>query len=758
MITIFSNPRKTILYCIVFLGSLFCSVQSIAQNNIDIGIFNSSQPGQFEIRLKPNYNVSLYLTNLQFTVKWPIQPNFNLNYNGATAPYSVLAQGQYQSGGYNYWVFVSPGGSLLNMTSGTEYICAAFSFTQPSCVSFEIAADSWTAQNNGDFYIEINGLPKTGTIYSPSISYTNSVSAAGSITGLLNNCQGNQAEYSVLPIQNAQSYFWSYTGSNVNIVGTGDTVNLQFSNLATSGYLTVAGVNSCGQGLASPPLYINVDPVPSITTGINGPSSVCAGSQNIMFSLPNTSQNVNYNWSTPSGFLITSGSNTNSIIVNLTPLAQTGTISVFLSNSCGSSDTIDMLVYANTLPNADAGTDTIIPFASFAILSAANSGISNCSYHWLPENKVVQAFAQNTQTVSLTNSVIYTLLVTDTITSCLSLDTKQVMLSGGPLSISPSISSDTICQYDSVQLFANACCGSGAYSYSWYSPDFINPAFQSNLANPWFTPTGNTSVILVVTDGFNQDTATLEVSVTPAPTAFFSSIDTICQNDSSAVTITFTGNLPYSFLISNNSTSISFTNISQNPLTVFLNQAGSYHILNFSDLNCNGIATGSADVTVTSIPVTPFISVSGIVLSSNYMNGNQWYNANGAISGAVNQQYTPTVNGIYYCNVTIDGCTSQISNSINVTSIGISGVNAIWGITAFPNPAINDLNLRVNSNFSEITIVLTNIFGQNLMNFGPFKDSAPSIKLDIKDLKPGIYFVSILEKGIAVHSLKFIKL
>jgi hypothetical protein len=98
---------------------------------------------------------------------------------------------------------------------------------------------------------------------SPSINpceYSDSVSilifdapnAAGTISGdavVCNETTGNV--YSVGVIANALDYDWSYSGTGATINGNTNSITVDFAQNATSGTLSVAGVNDCGPGAAA---------------------------------------------------------------------------------------------------------------------------------------------------------------------------------------------------------------------------------------------------------------------------------------------------------------------------------------------------------------------------------------------------------------------------------------------------------------------------------------------------------------------------
>lgn len=83
--------------------------------------------------------------------------------------------------------------------------------------------------------------------------------AAGAITGSASvfQSQGNVA-YSVGAISGATSYLWSYTGTGMSFSGSTAAITADFSMAATSGILTVRGVNGCGNGTVSPNFSITV--------------------------------------------------------------------------------------------------------------------------------------------------------------------------------------------------------------------------------------------------------------------------------------------------------------------------------------------------------------------------------------------------------------------------------------------------------------------------------------------------------------------
>gem|GEM_PF-1703589 len=86
-------------------------------------------------------------------------------------------------------------------------------------------------------------------------------SIAGNISGAATVCEGQAlVSYTVPAIANAITYSWAYSGIGATIhQGTTNSILISFAPNATSGNLTVMGVNSCGTGTVSPAYAVTVN-------------------------------------------------------------------------------------------------------------------------------------------------------------------------------------------------------------------------------------------------------------------------------------------------------------------------------------------------------------------------------------------------------------------------------------------------------------------------------------------------------------------
>ena len=160
---------------------------------------------------------------------------------------------------------------------------------------------------------------------------------AGTITGTTAVCGGtNGVAYSVGIIANASSYVWTLPAGASIATGAGtNSITVNFDPFASSGNITVYGNNTCGNGAVSPSFAVTVTPLPATAGVITGPSAVCQGVSGVVYTVPSIANATGYVWTVPTGALIVGGSNTNSITVDFSLSAVSGTITVHGTNSCG---------------------------------------------------------------------------------------------------------------------------------------------------------------------------------------------------------------------------------------------------------------------------------------------------------------------------------------------------------------------------------------------------------------------------------------
>ncbi|HEY9114793.1 MAG TPA: T9SS type A sorting domain-containing protein, partial [Bacteroidales bacterium] len=93
------------------------------------------------------------------------------------------------------------------------------------------------------------------------------------------------------------------------------------------------------------------DTVPAQTGDISGEATVCIGSEGLVYLVEEVENTTNYVWTLPAGINIVNGDGTNSIVVDFTEDAVSGTITVQAENDCGAGESSnDFQVAVITIP------------------------------------------------------------------------------------------------------------------------------------------------------------------------------------------------------------------------------------------------------------------------------------------------------------------------------------------------------------------------------------------------------------------------
>ena len=271
--------------------------------------------------------------------------------------------------------------------------------------------------------------------------------------------------------------------------------------------------------------------------------------------------------------------------------------------------------------------------------------------------------------------------------------------------------------------------------------DFSSLSVSGNISVYGHSPCGDgTASSLFIT-----------VNLIPANAGPISGPTTVCQGQNSVVysvpvianATSYIWSLPAGATGSSNTNSIT-VNYSLSAMT------GNITVKGNNSCGDGGIST--LPINVKEKPVTPIITYNGSVLHSNALTGNQWYNQNGLINGATSQNYVPVINGIYYVIVSINGCSSDPSNSINIVTIGIEQTEFNKLIKVYPNPCVNELVIEFIGNKDIISFEIFKSMGQIV-----FKGNLLE-KTVIKTINynSGLYFIKI-ENGVSYIIKEFIK-
>jgi hypothetical protein len=232
----------------------------------------------------------------------------------------------------------------------------------------------------------------------------------------------NSGPYSYSTEQGMANYTWSISTGGTIVSGQ-NTSQVQVSwNSQGSRWVAVNYTNGFGCTAAAPStLYVTVTDVPAAAGIISGPLVVCAGAQEVAYSVAPVPNAIGYLWTLPSGAIIASGFNTNNITVNFGSNAVTGNIFVAGTNACGTGNSSpNFLVEVNPLPSAAGpvnGPTSVcsgaqnIPYSVAAIPNAAG-------YSWsLPAGSMIES-GENTNAITVNFGTVSGYITVEGTNSC----------------------------------------------------------------------------------------------------------------------------------------------------------------------------------------------------------------------------------------------------------------------------------------------------------------------------------------------------
>lgn len=219
--------------------------------------------------------------------------------------------------------------------------------------------------------------------------------AAGTITGISPVCPGATGiVYSIPAITDATGYLWTLPpGATITGGDNTNSITVSFSPTATSGNFTVLGTNSCGNGIASSPYALIVDPLPAAAGPITGSSSVCQGASGEIYTIaviPHADVN-GYVWTLPPGATITAGANTNSITVSFDATSTPDILTVKGTNGCGDGTSVNLNI--NVTPSVGTpvfadGASSSRPQLAQKVLYTATANYASTITYTLDANSV----------------------------------------------------------------------------------------------------------------------------------------------------------------------------------------------------------------------------------------------------------------------------------------------------------------------------------------------------------------------------------
>ena len=517
----------------------------------------------------------------------------------------------------------------------------------------------------------------------------------------VNTCQNTSIPINLTNTGTFNSWSWSpSTGLDTT---TGTSVNATITSPTT---YTAVGTGPCG----SVSITVTLNPVVAQPIGdaalIVGPSVLTLGQTGVNYSIPAVSGATKYTWVLPSGSIVTSGLNTNSITFDAPNTSWCGNINVTPSNDCNSGGSADLpvclgnqLITGSVISPFCAGQSLTVPYTATGVYSASNifsvqlsDELGNFTIPYTTIGSITSSLLSGDIPTTIPSSTLagtnYRIRVVSNLPVLNGIDNGSDLIINAPSA--PMSVSQTFCNGATI----NDLVATGS-DIQWYDVITGGAALNNTMAldNGTYYATqtingceSNTRTSVVVTINPNL-TPTVSIS---------SSATTICVGDSITFTATPTniggGTINYDFKV--NGTSVQSGSSNQFTTTT---------LADGSSVICDLTITGGTCLTVPFaisnpiiINVNPPISITST--SNNISVGNDL-----GVCQAMVTYPAATATGIPTPTITY----SQDSGTIfpvGTTTVTVTATNTCGSVTSSFTVTVNDTEAPVITTPSDISV------------------------------------------------------
>ena len=525
-----------------------------------------------------------------------------------------------------------------------------------------------------------------GTITSQNISVIVNPSPVLSSTLTPNAvCSNSSFLYTASSITTGVVYSWTramVSGiSNAGASGSNGVINEVLINTTPNPvnvtYVFTLTANGCTN---IQNVVVSIKPTPVLSSTLT-PNAICSNTP-FIYTPTSLTTGFTYTWIRSAQLGISnSASNGNSIInetlIDTTQNAVLVPYSITLTaNACVNTQIVNILVNPLPISSITAASGTVLCSGNSVTMNAIIN--ANQSYQWFNGNtQLVGATAPSYTTSQAGN---YTVVVTNTITSCLK-SSNSIAVVVNPLpNVTVSLSGPTtFCAGDSITL---SIPNSPTQTYQWSDANGILLNATTNTIKIFNSGTYTVKATITGSGCFANSAATT-ITVNPLPTAVLTANGptTFCQNGS--VLLTATTGVGYTYLWYKNGVVIP----SQTSSSFTATTTGLYTVSVITSNACSKLSN-SIQVTVNPLPIA---SVSP---SNTYFCAGGTTTITAVVSPNVTYQWTLN-------NVNIPGATqsSLIVNQIGVYNVKVTDAvgclntsnNAIIYVRPLPNAVITPL-------------------------------------------------------------------
>lgn len=336
------------------------------------------------------------------------------------------------------------------------------------------------------------------------------------------------------------------------------------------------------------------------------------------------------------------------------------------------------ITYNPPSPSAPITAASGTTFCQGSSVTLYTSNVNGNTFQWKNNGSNLSGAQSSSYVASSSGS--YTVQVTNSSGCSTISNPTTVTVNPLPVATLSNAGSLTFCQGSSVTLNANI----GGFSYQWKKDGVILSG--ANATSFSATTTGSYSVLITDINGCSANSNSLNVTVNPVPNPIISGITSICDGDSSVLSINPITGAIYQWRFNG----ININGAANN--NYVLTTPGSYSVNVTNSFGCSANSP-SVSIIVNPLPTTSvntsnattFCQGGSAVISSSNNIGitYQWFKNGIQINGANSSNYNASTSGNYNVFITDNnGCSNFSSNSISVTvlslpSLSISGDTSI---------------------------------------------------------------------------------
>ena len=418
-----------------------------------------------------------------------------------------------------------------------------------------ITVTAGTASQNGN--ISVTAGNSCGASAQSTLAVTVSPAAPaipGAISGFIEQCISRTGLiYSVSPVANATSYTWTLpSGWNITAGINTNSITVSTSGTAIGGNITVTATNSCGtSGAKTVVVSVNTAiPATPATPASPQSTSICPVVSGLQYNVPVVANATDYTWTLPTGWIITAGSNTNSVTVTASSSAVSGNISVKANNACGSSgSSVNLAVTVGNFAFVDAGSDTVVcaasPNVSLSPTTGGATGNNNVSWSssnggtFSPNNTKWNAIYTPGAAAIAAGTVTLTISSDDPSGSCLPVSDQITVTIIPVASVASVTGTSTLCSSETTTYTANSVVLSGGIG-TWNSSNTAVATVNSAGIVTGISA-GTSTINYTITGGCGGTKSAFQsITINAAPTVNAGSPTIVCQS-SNPSPITLTG-------------------------------------------------------------------------------------------------------------------------------------------------------------------------------------------------------------------------